>query len=134
MCLWKKSNQKEAIQDLFGNRKEIVCYKLLDVRKIFGKTRLKSHFYNKYTYHIGINKCDLVCETEYVVNNSIHVFLSLERAKCRLCNNNQIIIPVICRLNNLVAVGKHNEAAFKQVRLRKRDYVNAINGKSKYKI
>jgi hypothetical protein len=124
MCLTLLNNQNDAIEKLFGQRKHIICYKVL-------LCDMHSIFFNKYKYQIGINKANNVWKIYEYVYDSIHVFTSLERAK-QYRAANEVIISVICSKRHLVGVGFKSEAAFSQVRIRKRDYENVINGRSRY--
>lgn len=74
---------------------------------------------------------DAGCPT--MVNRGIHVYRSQKRAECRCPGRGYCVVPVMCRMEDLVTVGAPNsptrtasEAVFMKVRLYAKDYHKAI--------
>ena len=100
---------------------KITCYKILE--KIKGN--LESPYY-LMPYQPGWNKSNrkMVDISDKNINcmfvsRGIHVYRTKRQAKenitCYYSSCNLVIIPVVCYLKDLIAMGKHSEAVFMKV-------------------
>ena len=109
-------------------RQEIVCWKILTVRR----SRLYSPVFTCFRWKPGIVESDRESRIQhtYAVYEGIHVYTS-KNAGLKRCyeNLNQVLVPVICCLSDLVCAGDNEDAVLMKVRLRKKDYDAAIFAK-----
>lgn len=121
MCLLIDNVETRKFKKKHQNHKEFTCYKVIT-------TESTSVFFSDYKYKVGINKSNRYSvkvnkkdyDSDYYINKGIHVFTDKKSAQeyCE-CNDDEIVIPVICKMKDLVKCGQHNDAVFMNVRIKK---------------
>lgn len=103
------------------NKKEITCYKSLNI-DAYGLYSL--YYFTRYKKGINLsnrkyNYNNLRDDSVYgCLNKGIHVYI--DKSKCKKAG--RIIVPVLCKLKDLVKCGNDNDAVFMKVRIRKPVY------------
>lgn len=127
MCLDLKVSAKP--KDIFGDKDEKVFYKVVSA---YYPTILVSVYWG-VEYKVGENKSNRwdkkldEGEKEWQeVSKGIHVYTDKDRAIIMVTGQVEKILPVICRKEDLVAIGYRDEAVFMKVTVRQEDYDKAM--------
>lgn len=94
--------------------------------KVFYKVVKKDHLslYEHYQYSRGIHHANVSWRDvhnrkpfgEYnQINHGIHVYTSLNKARVNCHPDSSIIVKVLCHINDLIAYGIHEDAAFTRI-------------------
>ena len=139
MCLTVDLKKTQRLQN--SSKTEFVFYKVLNKEcRHFGQgCRLYSVYQNR-RWQPGINQSDISAaklkqykhdiENIYgaLINifNGIHVYTTLAQAKAK-ATAHKVIVKVICRKDDLIAVGNRGDAVFTQVWLSKAEYIEKLH-------
>ena len=139
MCLYLGKRQSDLVsyKEIKSRAKngKVTCWKVYrkSQRRSFVKGSLSSLVYVKVIKGPGIvwsnrfeKKLSYFEKSSCSVDYGIHVYTNIEVAKSIKEEDSDVVVPVECDLNDLVAYGIQNEAVFMKVKITRKEWNRAF--------
>jgi len=147
MCLHVQKKLTTEFRKKYRKQKTFIAYKVVQIIKfipvsippdLYSPPVLKSE-YQSYIYTVGkhisnnaiFNRIERpfkkLCN-DYGIYDGFHVYLSRNKAKslCNTISGNKIVMPVLCRVSDLIAIGCKGDAVLTQIELTQKTYDRII--------